>query len=149
MDKNTLIGLGLIGAILVTFSLLNRPSEEELLKQRQATQQTEQSVAGETASIAEELPLLPEGWIYQTKDGKASKNAEGLFLISDTIRQVDSVWATPKKAEKEKQSVSESKPVTAFASRYMHEDGQSFTLENDLIKVEVLEKGGRVGNVYL
>jgi YidC/Oxa1 family membrane protein insertase len=149
MDKNTLIGLGLIGAILVTFSLLNRPSEEELLKQRQAAQQTEQSAGAETASTTEELPQLPEGWVYQTKDGKASKNAEGLFLISDTLRQVDSVWAAPKKAEKEKKSVSESKPVTAFASRYMHEEGQTFTLENDLIKVEILEKGGRIGNVFL
>lgn len=34
MDRNTLIGLGLIGAIMVTFTFLNRPSEEELKKEK-------------------------------------------------------------------------------------------------------------------
>ena len=34
MDKNTLIGLGLIGAILVTFTLVNKPSEAELKADR-------------------------------------------------------------------------------------------------------------------
>lgn len=34
MDKNTIMGLGIIGVILVTFTLLNKPSEEELKKQR-------------------------------------------------------------------------------------------------------------------
>jgi len=34
MDKNTLMGLGLIGAILVTFTYLNKPSEAELKADR-------------------------------------------------------------------------------------------------------------------
>lgn len=34
MDKNTTIGLLLIGAIIVVFSIYNRPNQEELAKQR-------------------------------------------------------------------------------------------------------------------
>ena len=37
MDKNTIIGLVLMGVVLVVFSLLGRPSKEELeLRQRYA-----------------------------------------------------------------------------------------------------------------
>ena len=32
MDKNTLIGLGLIGVILATFTYFNQPTPEELKK---------------------------------------------------------------------------------------------------------------------
>jgi YidC/Oxa1 family membrane protein insertase len=35
MDKNTVIGLGIIGVILVTFTLLNKPSEEEMKAQNE------------------------------------------------------------------------------------------------------------------
>ncbi|OJV36347.1 MAG: membrane protein insertase YidC [Bacteroidales bacterium 36-12] len=34
MDKNTIIGFALIAAILIGFSILNRPSEEEIAKQK-------------------------------------------------------------------------------------------------------------------
>ena len=56
------------------------------------------------------------------------------------------------KAEKQ-----ESKPekkasntkLTDFADAYMAEAGSVFVLENDLIRVEINERGGRVGNVFL
>ena len=35
MDKNTLIGLGLIGVILATFTYFNQPSPEELKKREE------------------------------------------------------------------------------------------------------------------
>lgn len=35
MDKNTIIGLGIIGVILVTFTLLNKPNEAELKAQQE------------------------------------------------------------------------------------------------------------------
>src|SRR5690554_7654819 len=38
MDKNTIIGLGLIGVILAVFTFFNQPSEEEL-KERMAQQE--------------------------------------------------------------------------------------------------------------
>lgn len=148
MDKNTLVGLGLIGAILVTFSILNKPSEEELLKQKQA-QQTVQPVDQDADEKEAKLPELPAGWVYKTTEGKVEQAKNGSYTITDTLRQVDSVWSVPKSAPKATKQVAEAKPVTAFAGRYMHEDGQVFTLENELIKIEVLEKGGRVGNVFL
>lgn len=42
MDKNTLIGLLLIGAIVIGFSILNGPSEEEIAAQKRLRDSTEQ-----------------------------------------------------------------------------------------------------------
>ena len=57
MDKNTGIGLVLIAAILIGFSLFNRPSEEELARRQhvqdsiaQVNQQRAEAVAQQLAS---------------------------------------------------------------------------------------------------
>ena len=34
MDKNTLVGFGLIGAVLIGFTFLQRPSEKQLIAQK-------------------------------------------------------------------------------------------------------------------
>ena len=39
MDKNSLIGLLLMGAVIMGFMYLNRPSEEELERQREQAEQ--------------------------------------------------------------------------------------------------------------
>jgi YidC/Oxa1 family membrane protein insertase len=148
MDKNTLIGLGLIGAILVTFSIINRPSEEELLKQKQKAQIEQSTKEQEKKSENNTLPELPEGWVFKQVNGKEKKDNNGNFIITDTIRKVDSTLTGTVKVVSPKQT-SKSKAVTAFSGRYMHDNGKIFSLENELVKIEVLEKGGRVGNVYL
>ena len=51
MDKNTLIGLGLIGAILVTFTYLNKPSDAEM-KAQELKAKKEQVVAEKLKQVS-------------------------------------------------------------------------------------------------
>ena len=44
MDKNTWIGFGLIAVIIVGFSLLNKPSKEQLAQQAQQQEQPAQQL---------------------------------------------------------------------------------------------------------
>lgn len=57
MDKNSLIGLTLIGLVLIGFSIINRPSEEEMARyqqQKDSIQQVMQERAAlEAAGLAE------------------------------------------------------------------------------------------------
>ena len=56
MDKNTLIGFGLIGAVLVGFSILSRPSQEEIaqMKRYQDSIAVLQQQAAQEATIREQ-----------------------------------------------------------------------------------------------
>lgn len=58
MDKNTITGLVLIGILLVGFSFLSRPSEEQIAAQKRyydsiaVVQQQEEALKGENRSCA-------------------------------------------------------------------------------------------------
>lgn len=51
-------------------------------------------------------------------------------------------------AKKEAKKASNTK-LNDFSDAYMAEPGKTFALENELIRVEINERGGRVGNVFL
>ena len=69
MDKNTIIGFALILAILVGFSWLSRPSEEELAKQ----QAYNDSIAAVQAQKAMEQEILFQQTIMQQDSAKANQ----------------------------------------------------------------------------
>ena len=69
MDKNTIIGFALILAILVGFSWLSRPSEEELAKQ----QAYNDSIAAVQAQKAMEQEILYQQTIMQQDSAKANQ----------------------------------------------------------------------------
>jgi YidC/Oxa1 family membrane protein insertase len=85
------------------------------------------------------------------------------FINKPTQEEIDKAKAQQEQlAEQQKidstaqlSSTSEKKPksnntkLTDFSDAYMSEAGQIFVLENDLIRVEINERGARVGNVYL
>ncbi len=60
---------------------------------------------------------------------------------SDSVKQE----IASKKAEKKASNTK----LTDFSEAHMSKPGQTFILENDLIRVEINERGGRVGNVFL
>jgi YidC/Oxa1 family membrane protein insertase len=59
MDKNTVIGLGIIGVILVTFTLLNKPNEAEL-KAQQEKEKKELALEKEKEKEADEADKISE-----------------------------------------------------------------------------------------
>ena len=56
MDKNTLLGMLLMGAVIFGFMWLNKPSEEELARQREIAEQQE-AARLEAAQAAQVLTL--------------------------------------------------------------------------------------------
>ena len=100
MDKNTLVGFILIGAVLIGFSVYNRPSQEEMERARQ----------------------------YQ-----------------DSIQTVAQLEAAKREAEATAQSM-QALTLDSTSLFYGANQGieQFTTLENNLVKVQFSNKGGRV-----
>lgn len=127
MDKNSIFGLLLIGGILIGWMVLSQPSKEELARQ----QQVRDSIA------------LVEGAKKVEADAKAlspaiSNSASQAFIAPDSTGVIsDSVKAIIKK-----------QTYGDFAEAARGED-KNITIENDLMRVNVSTKGGRIASVQL
>jgi len=122
MDRNSIIGLLIIGGILIGWMFLTKPSQLELAKQ----QQQHDSIA------------LYEKAVQQSKTDLASQAggvdtaAKGLTKeVSDSVKNIFN-----------NQSYGE------FAAAATGEN-KIITMENELMKVNVFTKGGRIANVEL
>jgi YidC/Oxa1 family membrane protein insertase len=112
MDKNTILGFVLIAAILIGFSVMNRPSEEEIAKQK---------------AYNDSISLVNEA---------REAEQQSLKAISDTTAIISQV----------KDSSEIKKTLEAhgdFKSAVTGEE-QLFVLENELIKLTLSNKGGKV-----
>ncbi|MFM2156479.1 MAG: rane protein insertase YidC [Bacteroidota bacterium] len=121
MDRNSLLGLVLIGAILIGYSYLTVPTAEQLAAQ----QKTQDSLAlvekNKKAVVSTEKAVI--------------KAADTNSVVADTL--ADSL-AT--------QELTNKYGVFASAAAV---DTSVYTLENKLIKVKISSKGGRVKSVEL
>ena len=177
MDKNTLIGMLLMGVVIFGFMWLNQPTEAEMAeRQRQldsiaAVQDAEQRrdiaagdvdtlSTGEVAHLQSVLENLPadnatinnEGVILALKDGKIS----GTVTVADTTVQWDEVTAAtsnnPAVHNLAVQAVQRALDVYAkngsFAASLTGSE-QMVTLENDSLKVEFSTKGGIISRATL
>jgi YidC/Oxa1 family membrane protein insertase len=158
MDKNTLIGLGLIGAILVTFSLFNQPSAEEIKRQQEEKakleEQRKKEIQNESETLNFDESLLPSGWAAKRDSlNRFIVNEDGSFAIYDAERAIDSSFIPVETKKAVKETATKSKAISqekqTFASLYMHTEGEKFVLENNLIKTEISEKGGQISSVFL
>jgi len=125
MDKNSILGLLLIGGILIGWLVMSQPSKEELaLKQRAADslvnyEQTQKTLAEAAAKTA------------------LTKTVQATAAIPDSLMNSDSVKAIIKKQ--------------AFGAFAQAASGTTklITLENDVLKMSLSSKGGRVASVEL
>lgn len=120
MDKNSIIGLLLIGAILIGFSIYNAPTENEIAAQKR--QQDSVEAVQKLASKQKQQAVLQDAVIA---------------AIADTANISDSA-----KNEVLKSTYG---PFIASASG---ERKISF-IENELIKIGISNKGGRIVSVQL
>lgn len=125
MDKNTIIGFVLIAAVIIGFTLLSRPSAEELAKQKEQYRRDSIEYA-QTKEREKELNDL--------KDTAAEVKNEN---------PVDDFFATP---VQETDSV-----LTAMDSVQMgsQQAEQLITLENSKLKVVFSTKGGKMVSAQL
>jgi YidC/Oxa1 family membrane protein insertase len=124
MDRNTITGLALIAVIVVVFSLLNRPSQEELdaiQRQRDSIARVQQELLEQRQKdlepVASEIPF------------------EKVDTLPDSIR--DSI---------EQQILRDRLGVFAGAATGQKSE---FIIENELIKVTLTNMGGNISSVEL
>ncbi len=177
MDKNTLIGMLLMGVVIFGFMWLQQPSEAELAeRQRQmdsiaAAQQQQQQrdiTAGavdtlstdEVSHLLSVLQNMPadnaainnEGVLLSLKDG----NIDGTVTVGDTTVQWSEVTAAtsanPAVHNLAVQAVQRALDVYAkngsFAASLTGTE-QTVTLENDSLMIELSSKGGIISRAVL
>jgi YidC/Oxa1 family membrane protein insertase len=124
MDRNSILGIILIFAILVVFSVMNRPSKEQIEEARRRSDSIAQVEAAAERSRAQELSASPE-------------NA----AVEDEALLPDSVTAGSRLQEKIDQ-------FGVFGNAAIGEE-EFYTLENNLVKITFTNKGGRIYSVEL
>jgi YidC/Oxa1 family membrane protein insertase len=122
MDKNSLIGLGLIAAILITWLALTGPSKEQIARNKQIKDSVELAI--KAIEIAEAEKVVAHKTI-------ALKDTSISNLVTDSIAKLASVGLY--------------KDFAASANG----KAEMVTLENENIKVYISTKGAKVEKVEL
>ena len=130
MDKNSILGLVLIGGILIGWLILNGPSNEELKKQKQRNDSLAKVEMAERAKVDAAIALSKAQDTTLVK-GDTSASSIAVILNPDSIRQ-----ANLKNKYKD------------FTPAVQGENKQ-FVLENDKIKITFQSKGGNVASAEL
>ena len=127
MDKNTIIGLLLIFAVFIGFTIYNQPSKEEqerMQHQRDSLALVQQQRADSNAVIMEQRAQYQENITEgQTSTGQ---NAQALGAQASELRD----------------------RLGLFSNAGIGED-KEFVIESDLLRVRLSNKGGKIINVEL
>jgi len=124
MDKNTIIGLVLIFAIMIGYSIMNQPSDEDLARQ-------------EFMRDSIERETIKQEQARQQAAANEAANLTDSVQVTDTLLNTDSLL-----------QVQQKEAFGAFAESSVGEE-EFFTIENDLMIVTVSKKGGRPYSVEL
>ena len=121
MDKNSIIGLILMGIVIVVFTWLGRPSEEEIALQKRYND----SIAAVTAAEAERIKLAEEA---------KSTTAAAPFLSDTTLTQT------------QKDSLMRLESQKTFGEMALASTGteEQVTLEDDSVAFTFSSKGARL-----
>lgn len=124
LDKNSIIGLVLIGAILLVFSWVTKPTEKEIAAKEKA--QAEKAKIENVKTV-----------IRNPKE-----------IVNDSVLEVDSSNIT---LATKKDSLNSLKSILAFGvlSDAAKGEEKTYFIENELIKITISNKGGRVSSVEL
>ncbi len=126
MDKRTIIGLVLIGAILIGYSIINRPSKEELAEQKRINDSIVQVHKNDSIAAAKAAELK-----------KAQQAADTLKVVATDTVVPDSVAPVDLEAK-----------YGVFAQAAKGEN-KFYTIENQKMIITLSSKGGRVYSVQL
>jgi YidC/Oxa1 family membrane protein insertase len=118
MDKNTILGFVMIAAILIGFSVLNRPNEEEIARQ-QAYNDSISLVRQAQQEADAQVQALQSVNVDQTVDISDSAAVEKFMLAHGDFK------------------------TAVFGEE------QYFILENELVKITLSNKGGKVVSAQL
>lgn len=131
MDRNSVIGLVLIAAILVVFSVMNQPSEAEQLKiaqERDSIARAEAAARKESITVEKDSNQSTLPVIAAAADSLAQDTA--FVMNSDSIR-----------AAEETAKINQRFGIFASSAKG---DAEYFVLENNKIRVTFNSRGGRI-----
>lgn len=132
MDKNTIIGLLLITAIIVAFTIYNRPSKEQIAEQK-SLRDSIALVEAQQAEIATEL---------------GSKQASTSLSDDSVLGQGSSLSDFFRAGTPYNEAINDStSEVTILANEPVNEE--IVVLENDKIRLLLNTKGGKIQSVQL
>ncbi|NQU87017.1 MAG: membrane protein insertase YidC, partial [Mariniphaga sp.] len=120
MDKKSILGILLIFAILVVFSIMNRPSKEE-----QDAKRKRDSIAQVEAERAVQLQLEQQALANQQDEQIVVDPVSEQNILQDKINELG-----------------------VFGSASIGEE-EFYTFENNLLKITLSNKGGRIYSVEL
>ena len=132
MDKNTIIGIVLIGLILVGYSVFNKPSEEELQKLKAK----QDSIALVNQKIKEQQKI------------DSVKN----FVKNDTTITISDSSVTAEIISQDSttnDSVKIPKTNLGVFGRFTGKENKIYTVENKKIKIKFSSNGGKILSVQL
>jgi YidC/Oxa1 family membrane protein insertase len=140
MDKRSIIGLLIIGAILLTFSIFNSSQQADLVKDKPVTKDsTSQSSNTEEPYISSSLvPKLDD-------NGQQVVDSLNRWVYKDTITKRDTFIVV----------VAETQVIGAVDSAALKKGATVSTaeefvrIENDLLILDISNKGGKIENVFL
>ncbi len=126
MNRNSILGFILIGAIMVAYTVWMTPSEEELA----AKQHVQDSII-----------------MVQQRKLDSARISQAEIAVKEQIQQAEEVINEVGTETSENFQELQSK-YTVFANSAVG-DEDTYTLENDLIKIEISNKGGYIKTVNL
>lgn len=139
MDKNTIIGLLLIAAIIIGFSIYSRPSQEQLEEQRRMRDSIQLVEKHRAKTDKNVLPTNSEDTVNKQKEQQdavasffstgAANKPDSLTLVQDSTLQPDSLL------------------TNEVTSTVAHTD--DIVLENEKIRLLLNSKGGGIESVQL
>lgn len=155
MDRNTLIGLGLIGVILAIFTYFNQPTEAEIAAEKEKlelAEQKKQEQAKEKEKVSTDKKVdknadqnspsaLPDHFVAKLdEEGNPLLDSLGRAIFLDTIADKDTVIV-------QEETVASTPLASLDTSKDIEE--KTAILENDNLKVVFTNLGGGVKSVYL
>ena len=129
MDKNSVIGLILIGVILFTFSYINQPSEEEI-----ADYKRKQDSIAQVQKSKEQIEKVIEPIVADT----LSPRQDVVETISDSLM-----------AENDSIALIQNRAMYGMFSNAANGEDEYFTIENDVMRLQISRKGGFVASAEL
>jgi len=128
MDKNSWIGLGLIAAIIIGFTLLNRPSQEQLAER----QRVHDSIRA--ARLAEV---------------EAQRLTDSLALLTQTITSADGTSASAPAQQSEEEMQARLQAAYGPLVPAAQGEEQAVTLANDHVRLTLSTRGGVIQRAEL
>ena len=140
MDKKSILGLFIIGAILFAFSLFN--ANQQTSKDPNESAQNDTTKTGTVTTPVE--PVTPNNLVAKKDSaGQQVITAEGGWVYTDTITNKDTVIIVNHQASMSASDTT--KKIITTSS----EKEKIVRIENDLLILDISSKGGRIKNVYL